>query len=82
VIKNDKSELFFNQLWKWENKEENSLNEKLKSFILKRLSYLVWDIIIYLEQPSKSKKYQNDIIEIQINNFVKKTKQIIHILNL
>ena len=37
VIKNDKSELFFNQLWKWENKEENSLNEKLKSFILKRI---------------------------------------------
>jgi len=29
VIKSDKSDLFFNKFWKWKNKEENSLNEKL-----------------------------------------------------
>jgi hypothetical protein len=34
VIKSDKYDLFFNQFWKWKNKEENSLNEKLKSLIL------------------------------------------------
>jgi hypothetical protein len=34
MIKSDKYDLFFNQFWKWKNKEENSLNEKLKSLIL------------------------------------------------
>ena len=28
------------------------------------------NIIIYVEQPSKSRKYQNNITETQINNFV------------
>ena len=34
VIKSDKSNLFFNQFQKQKNKEESSVNEKLKSFIL------------------------------------------------
>jgi hypothetical protein len=34
VIKSGKSDLFFNQFWKWKNNKENSLKEKLKSFIL------------------------------------------------
>jgi hypothetical protein len=45
--------------------EENSLNEKLKSLILlpKKIQNMVWNIIIYLEQTSKSRKYQNNIME-------------------
>jgi hypothetical protein len=34
MIKSDKSDLFFNQFLKWKNNEQNSLKEKLKSFIL------------------------------------------------
>ena len=34
VIKSNKFDLFFNQFQKLKNKEESSVNEKLKSFIL------------------------------------------------
>jgi hypothetical protein len=34
VIKSNKFDLFYNQFWKLKNKEESSLNKKLKSFIL------------------------------------------------
>ena len=64
MIKSDKLDLFFNQFGKWKNKENNSLNEKLKSLILLQKSQnMVWNIIIYLEQPFKSRKYQNNIME-------------------
>jgi len=65
VIKSDKFDLFFNQILELREQEENSLNEKLKSLILlpKKIQNMVWNIIIYLEQPSKSRKYQNNIME-------------------
>jgi hypothetical protein len=42
---------------------------------------MVWNIIIYLEQPFKTRKYQNNRMETQItqiNDFVQKTREIVN----
>ena len=49
VIKNDKFDLFFNQFWKWKNKEENSLKEKVEKFyIVSKVPHIWSETSLYI----------------------------------
>jgi hypothetical protein len=60
------------KLFKWEGK---------KFYIFQKSTIFGLGHHYILGTTLKSRKYQNDIIETQINNFDQKTKQIIHILH-